>query len=65
MNENALERLRQKTRDKGVERKIEAFRREQIEKEKEEQVQLIGAIYVELFTSCTPIAKKIIIFEQE
>jgi len=36
MNESALEKLRQKIREKEVERKVEAFRREQIEKEKAE-----------------------------
>jgi hypothetical protein len=34
MNENALERLKQEARDKEVERKAEAFRKELIEKER-------------------------------
>jgi hypothetical protein len=37
MNENTLERLRRETREKEIERKVEAFRREQIKKEKVEQ----------------------------
>jgi hypothetical protein len=53
MNESALNRLRQKAKEKKVERKAKAFRREQIEKERMEQVQLTRAIYVESLASCT------------
>ncbi len=35
---NALERLRQESREKEVERKVEAFRKEHIKKEKMEHV---------------------------
>jgi hypothetical protein len=38
MSESALERLRQEARQKEVERKVEAFRKEQIEKERTEHV---------------------------
>jgi len=38
MSESALERLRRKTREKEVERKGEAFRMEQIEKERAKHV---------------------------
>jgi len=33
MSESTLERLRRETREKNVEKKVEAFKREQIEKE--------------------------------
>jgi hypothetical protein len=46
MTESALKRLRREAREKEVERKLEAFRRKQIEKERAEQVQLIVMIYV-------------------
>ncbi len=63
MNESALKRLRQKAREKEVERKGETLRREQIEKEKTEEVQLTGAIYVEPLASRTPTTEEIKIFE--
>ncbi len=65
MSESALERLRTKVRKKDVERKVETFRREQIEKKIVEHVRLIGAIYVELLTSCTPTVEEIKFFEQK
>jgi hypothetical protein len=49
MSESALKRPIREAREKEVERKAKAFRREQIEKEKIEHVQLTGAIYVKLF----------------
>jgi hypothetical protein len=54
MNDNDLKRLRQEARNKEVERKVEAFGREQIEKEIMKHVQLTIVIYVELLASCAP-----------
>jgi hypothetical protein len=65
MSENTLERLRWEARDNEVERKAEAFKREQIEKKRAKHVQLIGAIYVELLASHTPTTKETKAFEQE
>lgn len=48
-----------------VERKAKAFKREQIEKKRAEQVQLIGAIYVKLFASHTCTIEETKVFEQE
>jgi hypothetical protein len=45
MSESALNRLRE-VKEKEVEREVEIFRKEHIEKKKTEHVQLIGAIYV-------------------
>jgi hypothetical protein len=59
MNESAFKRLRWEVKKNEVERKVEAFRKEHIEKKKTIQVWLIKAIYVELFASHTPIAKEI------
>jgi hypothetical protein len=38
MSESALKRLRQEVKEKEVERKVEAFRREQIEKGRAKEV---------------------------
>ncbi len=65
MSESVLERLRQEVKEKEVERKVKAFRKEHIQKERAEQVRLTKTIYVEPFASCTPIAKEIQLFEQE
>ncbi len=65
MNESALERLRWEAKEKEVERKVEAFRREHIEKKKKKQVQITGMIYVKLLASCVTITEEIIMFEQE
>ncbi len=65
MSENVLERLRREAKEKEVQRKVEAFRREQIEKKRAKHVWLIGAIYVEPLASRTPTTEDIIIFEQE
>jgi hypothetical protein len=48
-----------------LERKIEVFRRDQIEKNRAKQVRLIGIIYVEPLAFCAPTTKETIIFEQE
>ncbi len=64
ISESALEKLRQETKEKELERKVEAFKREQI-KEKMKHVRLIGTIFVELLTLCVPIAKDTKFFEQE
>jgi hypothetical protein len=55
MSESALKKLIWEAREKEVERKVEAFRRQQTEKERVEQVRLTGVIYVELFASHAPI----------
>jgi hypothetical protein len=60
-----LERLRREAREKEVEKKVEAFKREQIVKKRIKHVQLIGAIYVELLTSCAPTIEEIKNFEQK
>lgn len=65
MNESTLEKLKQEAWKKEVERKIEAFRRERIEIERAEHVQLVGTIYVELIVSHTPTTKETKVFEQE
>jgi hypothetical protein len=65
MSESALNRLRREVKEKEVEREVEIFRKEHIEKKKTKHVQLIGAIYVELFASRTPTTKEIRILEQE
>ncbi len=65
MNESTLERLRWKVKEKEVDEKAEAFRREQIEKKSVKHVQLTKAIYVEPLASCAPIAKETKVFEQE
>ncbi len=59
MSESALERLRWKTREKEVERKGEAFRMEQIEKERTKHVWLTGMIYVEPVASHAPTTKEL------
>jgi hypothetical protein len=59
MSERTLKKLRQEVREKEVEKKVEAFSKEHIEKKKAEHVQLIGTIYVKLLTSCTPTTKEI------
>jgi len=61
MSESALEKLKQEAREKKIEKKVEAFRREQIEREKVEHVRLTGAIYIELLALHAPTS----IFEQE
>jgi hypothetical protein len=58
MSESALKRLRQEIKEKEVERKVETFRKEQIEKKKVKHVQKTGAIYVEPFVSHTPTTTK-------
>jgi hypothetical protein len=65
MNESTLERLRWKTKEKEVDEKVEAFRKEQIEKKSVEHVWLTKAIYVEPLASRAPIAKETKVFEQE
>jgi hypothetical protein len=52
-------------KEKEVDEKAEAFRREQIEKKSVKHVQLTKAIYVEPLASCAPIAKETKVFEQE
>jgi hypothetical protein len=59
MNESDLKRLRREARKKGVEKKVEAFRREHIEKNRAEHVRLTKAIYVELLVTCAPTSKDI------
>ncbi len=65
MNEDILEKLKQKEREKKLERKTKAFRKKQIRKEKVEQVRLTRVIYVEPLALHAPTTKEIRIFEQE
>jgi hypothetical protein len=65
MSESTLEKLKQEARERELERKVEAFRREQVEREKVEQVKLIGVIYVELLASHAPIVEEIRIFKEK
>jgi hypothetical protein len=65
MSESALERLRWEVKEKEVERKAEAFRREQIEKERVEHVWLTRAIHVESLASHTRTIEGTKVFEQE
>jgi hypothetical protein len=58
MSESALERLRREAREE-VEIKAEAFRREHIKKKRAEEVQLIGAIYVEPLATRAPTSEEI------
>jgi len=65
MSDNALKKLKQKAREKELEKKVEAFRKEQVERKRTKQVRLTRTIYVEPLASCALTTKKIIIFEQE
>jgi hypothetical protein len=65
MNEDILEKLKQKERKKKLERKTKAFRKKQIRKERVEQVRLTRVIYVEPLALHAPTTKEIRIFEQE
>jgi hypothetical protein len=58
MNESFLKKLRRKG-ERKLARNVEAFRREQIERERAKH----KAIYVELLASCAPITKETRIFE--
>jgi len=62
MSESILEKLKQKAREKELKKKVKAFKRKQIERERMEQVRLIGAIYVEPLALHAPIVKEIIFF---
>jgi hypothetical protein len=55
MSESALQKLRGKTRERELEKKVEAFRREQIKRERIKHVRLIGAIYGKVLALCAPI----------
>jgi hypothetical protein len=46
ISESALKRLKWELKEKEVERKTKAFRKEQIEKGRMEQVQLTEVIYL-------------------
>jgi hypothetical protein len=52
-SESALERLRWEAREKEVERKVKAFRREHIEKKRAKHVWLFKVIYVKPLVSHT------------
>ncbi len=65
MNESVVKKLIQEAREKEVERKTKAFKKEQIEREKAKQVWLTRAIYVKLLASRTPIIEEIRNFEPE
>jgi hypothetical protein len=65
MSESTSEKLKQEARKRELERKVEAFRREEVERERMEQVKLIGVIYVEPLASRAPIAEETKIFKEE
>jgi hypothetical protein len=65
MNESGLKKLKWEAREKELEKKAKAFRREQVERERVQHVKLIGAIYVEPLASHAPITKETRTFEQE
>lgn len=54
MNDSALEKLKRETRERKLERKIKATRKEQVERERVEQVHLIRAISIEPLVLCEP-----------
>ncbi len=51
MSERALKKLRRDARDKEFERKTKVAKKEQMEREKMEQVHLTWAIYIEPIAS--------------
>jgi hypothetical protein len=65
MSESTSEKLKQEARKRELERIVEVFRREQVEREKTEQVQLIRVIYVEPLASRAPIVEETKIFKEE
>jgi hypothetical protein len=65
MSENTLGKLKWETREKELERKVESFIKEQVEKEKMKHVRLIGTMYVEPLALHSPTSKETKIFEQE
>ncbi len=65
MSESALEKLKRKERERELESKVEAFRREQVKKERMEHVKLTWTIYEEPLALCAPVAKETKFFEQE
>ncbi len=65
MSESALDMLRREAREKEFEKKVEASRKEQIEKERAKWVHLTRTICIEPLASCEPIIEDIRIFEQE
>jgi hypothetical protein len=65
MSESALDKLRREANERGFERKVEAIKKEQVEREGVKQVHLIGAIYIELVASREPTKEEIKIFEEE
>ncbi len=56
-SENALDMFKREARERELERRVEATRRE--------QVHMIGDIYIEPLTSCEPTVDEVRIFEQE
>ncbi len=65
MSEKTLEKLRKEAREREYERKVEIARKEQVEKERAEQVCLIGAIYIEPLALRKPLEEEIRIFGEE
>jgi hypothetical protein len=63
MSENTLEKLKQKARERVLEKKVEAFRKEQVERKRMKQVRLTRAIYAKSLASCALTIEEIIIFE--
>jgi hypothetical protein len=65
MNECAFKKLKREARERELERKVEAFKRKKVERERAEQVKLIGTIYVESLVSHALLIEETIIFEQK
>jgi hypothetical protein len=62
MNDSALEMLKRKAKEKEFEKKAEVAKREQVERERMEQVHLTGAIYIEPQALREPTVEKFRIF---
>ncbi len=58
-----MDKLKRKARERELEKKVEATRREQVERERVEQVRLIGTNYIEPLASREPIVEEVRIFE--
>ncbi len=65
MSESALKKLRREAKVKKYGKKTEVTRRKQVEKERVEQVRLIGTIYIEFLASWEPTKEEIKIFEEK
>jgi hypothetical protein len=62
MSESALNKLKREARERDFKRKAEVIRREHVEREKVEHVQLTRTIYVEPLALHEPIKEEVKIF---